>query len=149
MHCQILVLLLRLQQCCSHLSLLKSRMESEALEAHGIHLCEQLRDMNIEDITGDASSDSARRVIALFDISALSSKLKQLLEKIKSIHSRGSQKSIIVSQWTGMLKIVGHHLEKTGLDYVIIQGNIPLSERMDIVDEFNTNTTGPQESSFR
>ncbi|CAL1548467.1 unnamed protein product [Lymnaea stagnalis] len=147
---QILVLLLRLRQCCSHLSLMKSHLEAEALESDGIQLSleEQMRGMAIEDITGDSSSDSAQNLVALFDKSAQSSKLKNVIEKIKSIQldttSQGRQKSVIVSQWTQMLEIVGHHLEKAGIKYSIIQGNIPAKKRMDIVDDFNTNSTGAQ-----
>lgn len=52
--------------------------------------------------------------------------------------------SVIVSQWTQMLKIVGHHLEKAGISYCIIQGDIPAKKRMDIVDDFNSNSKGAQ-----
>lgn len=52
--------------------------------------------------------------------------------------------SVIVSQWTSMLRIVAVHLRRIGLRYGIIDGTVNPKQRMDLVEEFNTNSKGPQ-----
>lgn len=52
--------------------------------------------------------------------------------------------SVIVSQWTSMLRIVALHLRRMGLRYSIIDGTVNPKKRMDLVEEFNTNSKGPQ-----
>lgn len=52
--------------------------------------------------------------------------------------------SVIVSQWTSMLKIVAVHLQQIGLRYGIIDGTVNPKQRMDLVEEFNINPKGPQ-----
>lgn len=51
---------------------------------------------------------------------------------------------MIVSQWTSMLRIVAVHLQRIGLRYGIIDGSVNPKQRMDLVEEFNTNSKGPQ-----
>ncbi len=57
-----------------------------------------------------------------------------------------SHDSVVVSQWTKMLDIVAHHLDKVNITYSNIRGNIPPKKRMDIVEDFNTNPRGAQVS---
>lgn len=52
--------------------------------------------------------------------------------------------SVIVSQWTSMLRIVAVHLRQMGLRYGVIDGTVNPKRRMDLVEEFNTNPEGPQ-----
>lgn len=52
--------------------------------------------------------------------------------------------SVIVSQWTSMLRIVAVHLQRIGLRYGIIDGTVNPKHRMDLVEDFNTNSKGPQ-----
>lgn len=52
--------------------------------------------------------------------------------------------SVIVSQWTSMLRIVAVHLRRIGLRYDIIDGKVSPKQRMDLVEEFNTNSKGSQ-----
>lgn len=52
--------------------------------------------------------------------------------------------SVIVSQWTSMLRIVAVHLQRMGLRYGVIDGTVNPKHRMDLVEEFNTNPKGPQ-----
>ncbi|XP_059160044.1 transcription termination factor 2-like [Physella acuta] len=148
---QILVLLLRLRQSCSHLSLLKSHLESENLESDGIELTleEQLQGMELNDLVADTTVKDSPQVTELFQSSLVSSKLHSVLEKLKAIHcsetsKHSLEKSVIVSQWTQMLDIVGQHLDKCGITHNIIQGNIAPKKRMDIVDDFNLNPKGAQ-----
>lgn len=52
--------------------------------------------------------------------------------------------SVIVSQWTSMLRIVAVHLRQMGLRYGVIDGTVNPKHRMDLVEEFNNNPKGPQ-----
>ncbi|KAH9492952.1 transcription termination factor, RNA polymerase II [Bulinus truncatus] len=145
---QILVLLLRLQQCCSHLSLMKSQLDAEILESDGIELSleEQMRGMILEEVTEESrQSSETDKKSTLFEKSSVSTKLKYVMDKVKSIQMEKSQlkqKCVIVSQWTQMLDIIACHLEKAKISYHLIQGNIPPKKRMDIVDDFNLNPVG-------
>ncbi|XP_041370526.1 transcription termination factor 2-like [Gigantopelta aegis] len=143
---QILVLMLRMRQCCSHLSLMKQHLEEETLETEGIELTleEQMKGMDLDE---ESESDSIKPSTSpLFTMSATSTKLKVLMDKLLDIKqtSDSSQpiKSVIVSQWTKMLDIVAHHLEKLNIKYSVIRGNIPPKKRTELVDDFNTNPRG-------
>ena len=52
--------------------------------------------------------------------------------------------SVIVSQWTSMLQIVAVHLRQMGLKYGVIDGTVNPKRRMDLVEEFNTDSQGIQ-----
>lgn len=43
-----------------------------------------------------------------------------------------------------MLKVVAVHLEKLGLKYATVDGSVNPKQRMDMVEEFNSNPKGPQ-----
>ncbi|XP_005107364.1 transcription termination factor 2 [Aplysia californica] len=143
----LLVLLLRLRQCCSHLSLMKEQVDTESLETDGIELTleEQMRSLTLGDFTDEKKEENAP-LASKFDKKAMSTKLKCVLDKIQTVSSADSSKKgdkcVIVSQWTQMLEIVGHHLSRVGILYSVIQGNIPAKKRMDIVDDFNSNPRG-------
>ncbi|CAG5131816.1 unnamed protein product, partial [Candidula unifasciata] len=141
---RILVSLLRVRQCCSHLSLLKSHLDAASVESDGIELTleEQLKGMVLDDmdakVPGSVDSQSCFRSHHL---------LKCVMEMVSSIQQGGDStakdKSVIVSQWTQMLEVVAYHLNKAGIQYQVIQGDIPAKKRMDIVDDFNLNSQGP------
>ncbi|XP_054831071.1 transcription termination factor 2 [Eublepharis macularius] len=146
----ILSLLLRLRQCCCHLSLLKVALDQANLDSEGISLSleEQLSAMTLSE---PDSSDPRSMVylagtpfsVDLFEVTRQSSKLSYLLEELKTIQGH-SQKSVIVSQWTSMLKVVAVHLEKLNLKYATVDGSVNPKQRMDVVEEFNNNPKGPQ-----
>ncbi|XP_019382901.1 PREDICTED: transcription termination factor 2 isoform X2 [Gavialis gangeticus] len=148
----VLSMLLRLRQCCCHLSLLKMALDQVNLNSDGISLSleEQLSALTLCELQ---SPDSKSTVylngtafnVDLFEVTRQSTKISHLLAELKAIQSHSeSQKSVIVSQWTSMLKVVAIHLECLGLKYVTIEGSVNPKERMDIVEEFNTNPKGPQ-----
>lgn len=43
-----------------------------------------------------------------------------------------------------MLEVAKHHLLKEGLRCCTIKGDIPPKKRMELVDAFNTDPTGPE-----
>ncbi|XP_061484243.1 transcription termination factor 2 isoform X2 [Rhineura floridana] len=146
----ILSLLLRLRQCCSHLSLLKVALDQANLNSEGISLSleEQLSALTLcESDTSDPLSMvylfGTAFNVDLFETTKQSTKLSHLLEELKAIKGN-CQKSVIVSQWTSMLKVVAIHLEKLGLRYATVDGSVNPKQRMDVVEEFNNNPKGPE-----
>lgn len=51
--------------------------------------------------------------------------------------------SVIVSQWTSMLKVIALHLRRHKLTYATIDGSVSPKQRMDLVEAFN-NSRGPE-----
>ncbi|XP_029699974.1 transcription termination factor 2-like [Takifugu rubripes] len=149
----ILSLLLRLRQCCCHLSLLKKTLDPSELNGDEIvvPLEEQL---NALSLTSSPSQAGPKDTVALygtqfpselFEETSESTKISAILSELKMIRENDSdQKSVIVSQWTSMLRIVAVHLQRIGLRYGIIDGTVNPKQRMDLVEEFNTNSEGPQ-----
>ncbi|NXJ95739.1 TTF2 factor, partial [Corythaixoides concolor] len=148
----VLSMLLRLRQCCCHLSLLKVALDQVNLNSEGLSLSieEQLSALTLSELQ---TSDSTSTVYLngtpfktdIFEISRESTKIAHLLAELKTIQSHSeSQKSVVVSQWTSMLKVVAVHLQRLGLKYATVDGSVNPKQRMDVVEEFNNNPKGPQ-----
>ncbi|XP_034042546.1 transcription termination factor 2 isoform X2 [Thalassophryne amazonica] len=151
----ILSLLLRLRQCCCHLSLLKKTLDSSELQGDGIILSleEQLNALSLSsspspscpDPKDSVSLNGSRFPSQLFEETSQSTKISAIVSELKSIRQKNdNHKSVIVSQWTSMLHIVGVHLQRLDLTYSVIDGTVNPKRRMDLVEEFNTNPKGPQ-----
>ncbi|XP_047371763.1 transcription termination factor 2 isoform X2 [Sciurus carolinensis] len=147
----ILSQLLRLRQCCCHLSLLKSALDPTELKSEGLVLSleEQLSALTLSELH---DSEPSRAVslngtsfkVELFEDTQVSTKISSLLAELEAIRRNSeSQKSVIVSQWTNMLKVVALHLKKHGLTYATIDGSVNPKQRMDLVEAFN-HSRGPQ-----
>ncbi|NXA87706.1 TTF2 factor, partial [Melanocharis versteri] len=148
----VLSMLLRLRQCCCHLSLLKVALDQVNLNSEGLALSieEQLGALRLSELqTPDSESTVYLNGTAfqteIFDITRESTKIAQLLAELKTIQGRSEpQKSVVVSQWTSMLKVVAVHLQRLGLKYATVDGSVNPKQRMDVVEEFNNNPKGPQ-----
>uniref|UniRef100_A0A8C0F3S5 Transcription termination factor 2 n=1 Tax=Bubo bubo TaxID=30461 RepID=A0A8C0F3S5_BUBBB len=148
----VLSMLLRLRQCCCHLSLLKVALDQVNLNSEGLSLSieEQLGALTLSELqTPDSKSTVYLNGTAfktdIFEITKESTKVSHLLAELKTIQSRSeSQKSVVVSQWTSMLKVVAVHLQRLGLKYATVDGSVNPKQRMDVVEEFNNNPKGPQ-----
>lgn len=144
----ILVMLLRLRQCCSHLSLMKDALDDETQQNEGLELTleEQMMDLMLND--DSQKEPSVKKTSPVFEKESLSTKMQALLNEVKAIHrptdSTDRCKSVIVSQWTKMLDIVAVHLKKMNIRCCVIQGNIPAKKRMESVDQFNNDKHGPE-----
>ncbi|CAH6929076.1 transcription termination factor 2 [Phodopus roborovskii] len=147
----VLSQLLRLRQCCCHLSLLKSALDPTELESEGLILSleEQLSALTLSklDIAEPSPTVCLNGTcfkVELFDNTRRSTKVSSLLAELEAIRKGpGSQKSVIVSQWTSMLQVVALHLKKHGLTYATIDGSVNPKQRMDLVEAFN-HSQGPQ-----
>lgn len=151
----ILSLLLRLRQCCCHLSLLRKTLDSTELQGDGIVLSleEQLSALSLSSSPASSDPDPEESVSLngtpfhprLFEETRHSTKISAIVSELKAIRQRGpDQKSVIVSQWTSMLNIVALHLQQMNLRYAVIDGSVLPKKRIDLVEEFNTNSHGPQ-----
>uniref|UniRef100_A0A672RQ72 Transcription termination factor 2 n=1 Tax=Sinocyclocheilus grahami TaxID=75366 RepID=A0A672RQ72_SINGR len=136
----ILSLLLRLRQCCCHLSLLKKTLDQSELQGDGVALSleEQLCALSLSE-----PSDSDPKDTVSLNGSRFSSELFQDTRESTKV-SILCRTIVIVSQWTSMLHIVAVHLKKMGLTFAVIDGTVNPKRRMDLVEEFNTNPKGPQ-----
>ncbi|KAJ0070645.1 hypothetical protein NL108_017136 [Boleophthalmus pectinirostris] len=151
----ILSLLLRLRQCCCHLSLLRKTLDSSELQGDGIVLSleEQLSALSLSSSPAQSDPDPKHLVslngthfdTQLFEDTRHSTKISAVISELQAIRQCGAdQKSVIVSQWTSMLHIVAVHLRQMELSYAVIDGTVLPKKRMDLVEEFNTNPHGPQ-----
>ncbi|NXW02813.1 TTF2 factor, partial [Fregetta grallaria] len=148
----VLSMLLRLRQCCCHLSLLKMALDQVSLNSEGLSLSieEQLSALTLSELqTPDSKSTVYLNGTAfktdIFEITRESTKIAHLLAELKTIQSHSeSQKSVVVSQWTSMLKVVAVHLQRLGLKYATLDGSVNPKQRMDVVEAFNNNPKGPQ-----
>ncbi|XP_068946346.1 transcription termination factor 2 [Petaurus breviceps papuanus] len=152
----ILSSLLRLRQCCCHLSLLKSTLDQTELKNEGLFLSleEQLSALTLSELhTPDASAtvflNGTPFKVELFEDTRESTKLSSLvITKLEEgeVLQRDSagRRSVIVSQWTCMLKIVALHLQQRGLTYAVIDSSVNPKQRMDLVEAFNNSCRGPQ-----
>ncbi|XP_043860204.1 transcription termination factor 2 [Dromiciops gliroides] len=143
----ILSLLLRLRQCCCHLSLLKSTLDQSELKSEGLFLSleEQLSALTLSELhSPDASAtvclNGTPFKVELFEDTRESTKISSLLAELELIQKKSEfQKSVIVSQWTSMLKIIALHLQRRGLTYAVIDGSVNPKQRMDLVEAFNSS----------
>uniref|UniRef100_A0A671NX69 Transcription termination factor 2-like n=1 Tax=Sinocyclocheilus anshuiensis TaxID=1608454 RepID=A0A671NX69_9TELE len=137
----ILSLLLRLRQCCCHLSLLKKTLDQSELQGDGVALSleEQLCALSLSE-----PSDSDPKDTVSLNGSCFSSELFQDTRESTKVSILCRTMLVIVSQWTSMLHIVAVHLKKMGLKFAVIDGTVNPKRRMDLVEEFNTNPKGPQ-----
>ncbi|XP_076975882.1 transcription termination factor 2 isoform X2 [Tamandua tetradactyla] len=148
----ILSQLLRLRQCCCHLSLLKSALDPTELKSEGLVLSleEQLSALTLSELQSSESSSTVSLngtcfKVELFEDTRKSTKISSLLAELEAIQrNSGSQKSVIVSQWTCMLRVVALHLKRHGLTYATIDGSVNPKQRMDLVEAFNSKSRGPQ-----
>ncbi|XP_033113373.1 transcription termination factor 2-like [Anneissia japonica] len=145
----ILVILLRLRQCCSHLGLLKENISEEHFEFDDsieMSLVDQMMDLTLG--AGETKDQGEQKKAVKFDQSFQSTKVKEVMRNLQDIRKRSPagqpMKSVIVSQWTKMLDIVAHHLTEADFKYSTIQGNVSAKKRAELVEDFNTNARGAQ-----
>ncbi|XP_067615114.1 transcription termination factor 2 [Eurosta solidaginis] len=162
---EILVLLLRLRQICCHPGLIDAMLDdadnAENMESDSddeklkIDLLEQLNKLAINDSAENRSAESdaalkpEEEVIAkasakvlqrnnpVFNLKRPSSKIKKVLEILKTCVLKGNDKAIVVSQWTSVLNILKTFLADHGVNTLSLNGTIPVKNRQEIVTEFN------------
>ncbi|XP_023213372.1 transcription termination factor 2-like isoform X2 [Centruroides sculpturatus] len=169
----ILVILLRLQQCCCHLSLLqkvakyeifwtedekeeKMFEQMEALSLNNVKKSMDSKDMPLHslfcgisnDLPPDVSSTQKQTLDADFKPNAPSTKVLAILSELEKIRNRSEdgvmEKCVLISQWVSMLEIVAEHINKAGYRYSMIKGDVNVEARTKIVEEFNNDPQGAE-----
>lgn len=141
----LLVLLLRLQQCCNHVSLLGKEADDDD---PSLDISKTLLSLAIDDTESDSGSSESSLDVTVSDVDELSdktvksSKIIKLFEDLQKIseESDGKDKSVIVSQWVSMLEIVAHHLNTDNIKYHMIAGNTKAEDRQKYAEDFNTKS---------
>uniref|UniRef100_A0A1A9Z4L3 Transcription termination factor 2 n=1 Tax=Glossina pallidipes TaxID=7398 RepID=A0A1A9Z4L3_GLOPL len=90
-----------------------------------------------EQVISKASAKVLRRSNPVFDLKRPSSKMRKVLQTIKSSVLNSNDKAIVVSQWATVLEILETHLQQAGISFLALNGRIPVKNRQDIVSEFN------------
>lgn len=90
-----------------------------------------------EEIIAKASAKVLQRSNPVFNIKRPSSKIKKVLNILKTRVLNKNDKAIVVSQWTSVLNILKTHLEEEGCITLSLNGTIPVKNRQEIVTEFN------------
>lgn len=143
----LLVLLLRLQQCCNHLGLLKKDLE---VSNDPSDVADALSSLTIDE-SSCSSSDSGLDLTftnldeeKLDDVAFKSTKIAELFKELHKIFesSDDKDKCVIVSQWTSMLEIIAFHLKEESIDYHLIAGSTKVEDRQKFAHDFNTNEDG-------
>ncbi|GFT67052.1 hypothetical protein NPIL_67921 [Nephila pilipes] len=151
----LLVLLLRLQQCCCHVSLLGEEAEDleDSVNSSVNELSMNMSSLAIGDSCDSSTSDSESSLDLSFseylsgklsNPLTKSSKIQKLFEKLDEIaeKSGSKDKSVIVSQWVSLLNIVARHLDKDGVKYHMIAGSTKAEDRQKASYDFNYNDNG-------
>ncbi|XP_078490127.1 transcription termination factor 2-like [Ciona intestinalis] len=145
----LLVMLLRLRQCCGHLHLLQGAFDPELLqkEKEEIAVEDLFQSMSIGASSSSFSSDnySDKSKAKYFEISQPSSKITFVMDTLKKLSvEKPDDKCVIISQWTSMLNILAHHLKAAKFSYAVIDGSVNARKRMELVDNFNKNPVKPK-----
>ncbi|XP_076802366.1 transcription termination factor 2-like isoform X3 [Clavelina lepadiformis] len=148
----LLVMLLRLRQCCGHLSLLGKSFDQDLLEKEkeSIAVEDLFRSMNLNDESSFCKSLDKDKYVGkdkseCFEISSTSSKIKFVMDTLHKLDfEQPNDKCVFISQWTSMLRVLAHHLQAAKFSYAVIEGSVSARKRMDLVDEFNRNPSKPK-----
>jgi len=137
----LLVLVLRLRQCCGHLSLMCEQIDPELCKSEGIDipLDEQFGNMSIDQDSPLFKNHRPSQLNPTFSSTKIATIIKILKDLQETKDTNGKPiKSVIVSQWTRMLDIIAHHLKLNGFKYDFITGSVNAKKRADLVEAFNT-----------
>ncbi|KAJ8675651.1 hypothetical protein QAD02_011437 [Eretmocerus hayati] len=154
---EILVLILRLRQMCCHPALIHAMLDQEDAEISGIaseelnsNVLGQLNSMSIheedegvEDFVAEfrfnekVTSNLLSTQNPVFDDDRCSSKVRAIIKKIEELLETGD-KIVVVSQWTGFLKVIAKNLDNIDdARYAMFTGEVEVKKRQPIVDRFN------------
>ena len=155
----LLVLLLRLRQICNHPGLIRSMLDTDTKQNEGIEeegeemdLISAMEDMDITRDQG-GTSDKSENILdqknPVFATDSTSTKINMVVEELNILREKKRtegivEKVVIVSQWTSMLSIIKAHVSKIGMKCAEINGQVPVKQRGDIVEDFNKNPRGAQ-----
>ena len=139
-YAEVYVYLLRLRQACLHLNLLSKCLNLGELRKM-LDYDEQMQSLSLENSDNNLVNIDftlfAGDLKKYIDVNFMSSKLIELFKIIERLFEVNDDKIIIVSQWTSMLEIVGYHLDSRNIKFCEIRGEVSLTKRNEIVNQFN------------
>lgn len=153
---EILLLLLRLRQACCHPGLMKAMLEQGELNVgeeaaeHDANesdadLLKQIENMKLGDDEEEGEATMTERWSLdneVFNMDIPSSKIEHMMDVLREHVIPTQDKAIIVSQWTGYLKIIGGLLEVEGVTFCELNGTVAVKNRNDVVENFNNPKSG-------
>ncbi|OWR45314.1 Transcription termination factor 2 [Danaus plexippus plexippus] len=128
---EILVLLLRLRQVCCHCGLIAAMLDPDDTadvveDQGGADLMEELNKLSLED------SRSKRKIFSSYtDLDF------KIIERKNCRFSFPSEKAVVVSQWTSVLRLVERALTALGVSSVTLSGAVPVTARAALVNAVN------------
>ncbi|XP_064455815.1 transcription termination factor 2-like isoform X2 [Ornithodoros turicata] len=147
------VMLIRLQQACSHLSLLRKKALDDVAVDEDSFLADCMSSLNIsEDLSSSVATADNLGAMGLekyegrpeFERAFTSCKIKALLDSLTKVMLDTGDKCVVVSKWTSMLDLAREHIEKSGFRCLVIQGNVNAAKRAENVRSFNYDKNGPR-----
>ena len=137
----LLVLVLRLRQCCTHLSLMCEEIDPDTCKNEGIEtpsIEDSFANLSIDHGRDEDESSRPKEMLPNFTSTKIV-KLISCLNSIRKQSANGKVKCVIVSQWSRMLDVVAYHLRREGYKYDFITGSVVVKKRSDIVEAFNND----------
>ncbi|KAJ0173471.1 hypothetical protein K1T71_010620 [Dendrolimus kikuchii] len=164
---EILVLLLRLRQVCCHCGLIGSVLQDETVrdlapESGSNDLLDELNRLTLEDSknkrksaianlenepeedAGETASvaEAIKSVLMnndpVFDMCKPSSKIKAVMDCLKeNVFKNKGDKAVVVSQWTGVLRLVEEQLRNANVKNVTLNGSVSVPARQALVNAVN------------
>lgn len=160
---EILVLILRLRQICSHPGLITAMFDNaeanvtldESMSEHcsSFDLIDQINRLKLIENTDNNETDNhlaktSAKIIhksnPVFNFERQSSKIRKIFEILEEKILITDDKAIIVSQWSGVLDIIGNFLVQKSIRFTTLTGKVAVKDRGTIVDRFNDDRGGPK-----
>ncbi|KAJ7138696.1 SNF2 family N-terminal domain-containing protein [Mycena crocata] len=148
----ILLLLLRLRQACNHSSLVSQDCKADIgatgprkARASNAAKLNEVGDVEVEGLVNPLTKlniDDNKCQLCLFGKKTTSStKIRMILSLLQDIklRSNGTEKTIIFSQFTSMLDIIGPFLHAAGVNYVRYDGAMTASAREAALADITSN----------
>ncbi|CAI8052482.1 Transcription termination factor 2 [Geodia barretti] len=134
----VLVMLLRLRQCCCHPGLMVSGAQDVDLE-EGLE--EALDSLSLDHVT---RLKDVSLLPPPFREQRLSTKICEVLREVRRIRGLDPpEKCIVVSQWIGLLDIARFQLDSAGISWTSIDSRVSPKQRSLNVSSFNSAKPDP------
>uniref|UniRef100_A0A0N5A201 Helicase ATP-binding domain-containing protein n=1 Tax=Parastrongyloides trichosuri TaxID=131310 RepID=A0A0N5A201_PARTI len=132
----ILVLIMRLRQACSHLSLTVGGLNMEAFGF--VNERDLIQTETLVPVDGNSSvNNDTTYNLKCFDPEFKSTKMIALFERIDKIISLTDEKILIISEWVGYLDLLEARLKGRSIPYNVIKGEVKHADRTLAQNELN------------
>ncbi|CAG5004232.1 unnamed protein product [Parnassius apollo] len=103
---------------------------------------EKKKEKEEEDEEGTTAAEAVRSVLSrtnpVFDLERRSSKISAVMDCLnENVFPNEGEKAVVVSQWTGVLRLVERELKRAGVQCVTLSGDVPVNARAPLVRALN------------